>query len=741
MLSNFYKKKLEELLINCRKNLPSNKIKEEVISKAFKFALEAHRNDKRASGEPYFSHPYEVALIIAREIPLDDISVSAALLHDVVEDTKFTIKDLREEFGNEIAEIVDGATKIEGIFDNYELKQIESYKKLLLSMTSDIRVILVKFADRLHNLRTLEFLTETKKMRLAQETIDIYAPFAHRFGLSNVKTELEDLSFKYLNKNEYEEIAKKLKEKKREREKLVKKFIEPIKERLTKENYKFEIYGRAKSIYSIHKKLMTRAKSIDDIFDLFAVRIILDTKHKNDCFSVYGICSEIYIPVPERFKDYISLPKQNGYQSIHTTLVSKEGKMVEVQIRTRDMHEIAEKGVAAHWKYKENTNIDDKNLEYWMQWIRETFESTAKDDETSKQLIESFKLNLYQDEIYCFTPKGELKILPSGATPLDFAFEIHTEVGMRCIGAKVNGKIVNLDSKLRSGNQIEIITSKNPKPKKDWEKFVVTQKARTDIKKYFNIEKKKFVTAGKEQYEKKLKKYKLHINEDTLLKIVQRLKFKDLNNFYYETGKDEHRLEEVIDILSDKNKIQQLESSVDKILQIPINEAETFTKFITDARATEIDISLGKGSELEKMKGFKYEYAKCCNPIPGDDVIGFITFNEGLKIHRRTCKNILNLYLQEPNRIIEINWGDTAKGEFTGGIKIIGVDRPGLIKDITSVISKNFSVNIRSMNIYSKDAMFEGTMILVVENLKQLKAIIEKINSQPGVLSATRFEE
>ncbi len=741
MLSNYYKKKLDELLVNCRNNIPSNKIKEEVISRAFKFALDAHKNDKRASGEPYFSHPYEVAQIIAREIPLDDISVAAALLHDVVEDTKFTIKDIREEFGNEISEIVDGATKIEGIFDNYELKQIESYKKLLLSMTSDIRVILVKFADRLHNLRTLEFLAENKRMRLAQETIDIYAPFAHRFGLSNVKTELEDLSFKYLNKNIYEEIAKKLKEKKRERERLVKKFIEPIKERLKKENFKFEIYGRAKSIYSIFRKLNQRAKSIDEIYDLFAVRIILDTEHKNDCFNVYGICSEIYIPVPERFKDYISLPKQNGYQSIHTTLVSKEGKMVEVQIRTRDMHEIAEKGVAAHWKYKENTNIDDKNLEYWMQWIRETFENTAKDDETSKQLIESFKLNLYQEEIYCFTPKGELKILPSGATALDFAFEIHTEVGMRCIGAKINGKIVNLDTKLKSGNQVEIIISKNPKPKLDWEKFIVTQKARTDIKRYFNIEKRKLVIAGKELYEKKAKKYKLHINEDTLLKIVQKLKFKDLNNFYFEIGSDENKLDEVIEILSDKNKVQQLESSSDKILQIPVDETETFNKFISDARALETDISLGKGGEIEKMKGLKYEYAKCCNPIPGDDVIGFITFNEGIKIHRRNCKNILNLYLHEPNRIIEINWGETGKGEFTGGIKIIGEDRPGLIKDITSVISKNFSVNIKSMNIYAKEAMFEGTLILVVENLKQLNSIIEKINVQPGILSASRFEE
>lgn len=743
MISNYYKKKLDELLSSCRNNLPSNKIKEEVITKAFRFALEAHKNDKRASGEPYFSHPYEVALIIAREIPLDDISVAAALLHDVVEDTKFTINDLKEEFGTEISEIVDGATKIEGIFDNYEMRQIESYKKLLLSMTSDIRVILVKFADRLHNLRTIEFLPENKRMRFAQETLDIYAPFAHRFGLANVKTEMEDLSFKSLNYQIYDEIARKLNEKKREREKLIKKFIEPIKERLQNDGFKFDIYGRAKSIFSIYRKLSTRVKSFDEIYDLFAVRIVLETPNKNDCFSVYGICSEIYIPVPERFKDYVSLPKQNGYQSIHTSLVSKEGKIVEVQIRTRDMHEVAEKGVAAHWKYKENTNIDDKNLEYWMQWIRDTFENTGKDEEETKRLIESFKLNLYQDEIYCFTPRGELKIIPSGSTPVDFAFEIHTEVGMKCIGAKVNGKIVNLDSKLKSGDQVEIITSKTQKPRKDWEKFVVTSKARADIRRYFNTEKRKLVASGKELFVKKIKKIKIHINDDTLLKVVQKLKFKDINNFYYEIGKDETKIEEVISIISDKTKIQQLESAgaAEKSLENSVIESSTFTKFIEDARSSDSNIGLITGKGLEKMDGLKYEYAKCCNPIPGDEVIGFITFNEGIKIHRRVCKNILNLYLHEPERIIDINWNDSDKGEFSGGIKVIGEDRSGVLKDITSIISKNFNVNIKTMNVITKGAMFEGTIILVVENLKQLNAIIDKINSQSGVFSATRFEE
>jgi RelA/SpoT family (p)ppGpp synthetase len=744
MLSNYYRKKLDELINICKGNLSSKKIDNNLISNAFKFALEAHKNEKRASGEPYFSHPYEVATIIAKEIPLDDISVASALLHDVVEDTKFTIKDIKEEFGDEIAEIVDGATKIEGISENYELKQVESYKKLLLSMTSDVRVMIVKFADRLHNLRTLEYLSKAKQYRLANETLEIFAPLAHRFGLSKVKDEMEDLSFKNLDYDSYTKIANEIKEKKREREKFIRKFIEPVKERLSKEKYKFEIYGRAKHIYSIYSKLQNKNITLDELYDLFAVRIILDTKNKNDCFAVYGICSEIYIPVPERFKNYISLPKQNAYQSIHTTLVSKEGKMVEVQIRTKDMHEIAEKGIAAHWKYKENTNINDKNLEYWMKTIRETLENVSREEyEVSKNLIESFKINLYQDEIYCFTPKGELKVLPSGATPIDFAFEIHTQVGYHCIGAKVNGKIVQLETKLKSGNQVEILTSKNQKPKKDWEKFIVTQKARADIKKYFNSEKRKAIAKGRELFEKKFKKFKINVNENLILKILHAKNYKDFNSFYFEISEKENSADDVIDILKDRHKLQQFELQIlkNKELEDEQQKAETISKFLKESRKTNTEISIGKDGKATELKGLKYDFAKCCNPIPGDDVIGFVTHTEGVKIHRKNCKNIVNLFLQDPERIIEITWSDTGKGEFTGGIRIIGEDKPGILKEITNVISTNFKVNIRSINIHAKGAMFEGTMIISVENLKQLNDIIEKINAQSGIFSADRLDE
>jgi len=739
MLSSYYKKKLDELIAVCKRNLSTSKVDENLITNAFRFALEAHKNEKRASGEPYFSHPYEVAMILAKEIPLDDITIAAALLHDVVEDTKFTINDLKAEFGNEIADIVDGSSQIDGISDNYELKQIESYKKMLLSMTSDIRVIIVKFADRLHNLRTLEFLPDGKRIRLAQETLEIFAPFAHRFGLSKIKIDFEDLAFKFLDRRKYDDIANKLKEKRKDRERFLKKFIEPIKERLTQNGYKFEIYTRPKHIYSIYRKTIAQNKTVDELYDLYAVRIILNEASKNDCFTVYGICSEIYIPVPERFKDYISIPKQNGYQSIHTTLVSKEGKMVEVQIRTIEMHEIAEKGIAAHWKYKENIKISDKHIEDWMKWVRETIESVGKDDYTSRQLIESFRLNLYQDEIYCFTPKGELKILPAGATPVDFAFEIHTEVGMKCIGAKVNGKIVPLNTPLKSGSQVEIITSKNQTPKRDWEKFVVTHKAKADIRKFFNAEKRKFSVIGKENFEKKIKKHKIHLNEEALLRFIQKLKYKDLQTFYYEIGKSEPRLEDIIEILVDRNKSYLEPREIDdEVLGKQELEKE---KFISEARSSVEDIKLVTEEKKEDIKGIKYDYAKCCNPIPGDEVIGFITKTEGIKIHRKNCKNIVNLFLLDPNRIVQINWGKASAGEFTCGIKIIGEDKPGILNDITKTISKSYKVNIRSANIFTKGSMFVGTLVLAIENLKQLNTILEKINSMDGILSATRYND
>ncbi|HEX5317141.1 MAG TPA: RelA/SpoT family protein, partial [Candidatus Kapabacteria bacterium] len=463
-----YADKLNELLAACRKNLRF--LDEEIVIRAFRLCYEAHKNDRRASGEPYFIHPFEVSMIVAQEIPLDDISIVAALLHDVVEDTAYQLEEIREEFGAEIADIVDGATKITDMFKSREITQAESYRKMLLSMVGDVRVMLVKFADRLHNMRTIEYLPPERQFRMAKETLDIYAPFANRFGLGKVKWELEDLAFKVLNREAYTDIKKSLAAKRIERETYIAGFIEPIVEAMKEQHFKFEIVGRPKHLFSIYNKMMRLGKGLDEVYDLFAIRILLDTPNDNDCFAVFGLVSSIYTPVPERFKNYISLPKKNGYQSLHTTVIGPDGRMVEVQIRTRAMHEIAEKGVAAHWKYKEHITNADPDLEEWVKWVRDVFEQHGEDAPSA--LLESFKLNLYQDEIYVFTPKGELRILPKGATAVDFAFDIHSQIGLRTIGAKVNGRIVPLHQKLSSGDQVEIITSKNQSPTADWEKFV-----------------------------------------------------------------------------------------------------------------------------------------------------------------------------------------------------------------------------------------------------------------------------
>ncbi len=741
MLGNLYKTKLEELLVICRNNLPANKLNEKLISDAFSFAHHAHKHDLRKSGEPFISHPYAVARILATEIPIDSITIASSLLHDVAEDTVYTIADIREKFGDEVAEIVDGVTKIEGIFGNYEQKLVETYKKLMFSMTSDLRVMMIKFADRIHNLRTLEFLEDPRQIRMAQETLEIFAPIAHRFGLSGIKSELEDLSLKYIDPTSFDEISRQLNEVKSEKKRFIRNFIKPIKKRLIKENYKFEVFGRTKHIYSIYNKIRNKNKTFDEMNDIFAVRIIIDTQNKNDCFAVYGLCSEIYIPVPERFKDYISLPKQNGYQSIHTTLLAEDGDPVEVQIRTKDMQEIAEKGIAAHWKYKEKSNLNDIKLESWLKSVREAFENQYKDD-PDKNLMETFKLNLYQDEIYCFTPKGLLKVLPVGATCVDFAFEIHTEIGYKCIGAKIDRKIVTLDTKLKSGDQIEIITSKNQTPKRDWEQFVTTHKAKSDLRKYFNLEKRKQSEKGKEIWEKKVKKKKIHFSEENLQKVIHKLRHKELSGFYYEIADDETKADDALNILSDTTKIQQLDQKVMWNNELINKSSEDISEKIDKQYKEEIHAKNGQLLKIDgdlDLKNLKYEFAKCCNPIPGDEVIGFITQTEGIKIHRKACRNV-DFYTLDAHRLIEINWDGESSGEFNGGVKIIGQNSAGILNDITNTISKNFNVNIKTVNITTKNSIFEGRFILEIGTLKQLNDIIEKLNHHEGIFSVSRLE-
>ncbi len=724
-----YADKLNDLLATCRKNL--RYLDEELVIRAFRLCYEAHKNDRRASGEPYFIHPFEVSMIVAQEIPLDDISVVAALLHDVVEDTVYQLEEIREEFGSEVAEIVDGATKITDIFKSREITQAESYRKLLLSMVGDVRVMLVKFADRLHNMRTIEYLPPERQLRMAKETLDIYAPFANRFGLGKVKWEMEDLAFKVLNREAYTNIKRALAEKRIERETYIASFIEPIAEALKEQHFKFEIVGRPKHLFSIYNKMIRLGKGLDEVYDLFAIRILLDTPNDNDCFAVFGLVSSIYTPVPERFKNYISLPKKNGYQSLHTTVIGPSGRMVEVQIRTRAMHEIAEKGVAAHWKYKEHITAADPDLEEWVKWVRDVFEQHGEDAPSA--LLESFKLNLYQDEIYVFTPKGELRILPKGATAVDFAFDIHSQIGLRTIGAKVNGRIVPLHTKLASGDQVEIITSKNQSPTGDWEKFVVTHKARSHIRKFLNEEQRSRIVEGRELFQKRLQKAKLHVNDDMLVRFAASTPLGTLARFYHAIASADIDIEDYFKRLKEWLKPGSSERADKRPSDGP--DVGTVTYMDSSRSSTGILIQGRRDNLL-------YSYAKCCNPVPGDDVVGVVTIGKGVKIHRSNCKNIQKLQADSEERLIDVSWPSTEEGaDYLVGIRVFGEDRPGMLSDLTHVISTYNNTNIRSVNIDSRDAMFDGKMTVFVKNTYHLARLMEKLRKVRGVTSVERFEE
>jgi len=714
-----HQKMLDNLIKICRSNLKV--VDEGLVAKAFELSMEAHKNDLRASGEPYFTHPYEVAMIVAEEFPLDDVTIVTALLHDVVEDTEFSIEFMNREFGKEVSEIIDGVTKISGIFRGHEITKAENYRKLLLSMVKDVRVILVKFADRLHNMRTLEFVKPDKQRRIAQETLEIYAPFAHRFGLGRVKWELEDLAFKYLNKEAYEELARKLKAKRKDRESYIKKFAEPIVKKLEEANLKIELSGRAKHLYSIYRKMVRRNKPFEEIYDLFAIRIILDTENRNECYTTLGIVNQIYLPVPDRFKDYISIPKTNNYQSIHTTVVGPLGRLVEVQIRTRQMHEVAEKGVAAHWRYKENKTATDNELEAWANWIRDIFENASRDDQ-KKELMESFKLNLYQDEIYVFTPKGDLKRLPVGSTPVDFAFDIHSKVGFHCIGAKVDGKIVPLDTKLHSGDQVEIISSKNQHPNKNWIKFVQTSKAKNEIRKWLNKEEQTIVESGMEIWEKKIKKMKLSFTPDDVLKIAHANKFDNSRQFFKAVAQSNVNIDEVLSATTQKDdKGFEKEIEFQKLANISRNE---IGEILVDG----------------KKSGIMYTYAKCCNPIPGDPVIGYITVGEGIKIHRKSCVNVISLSSTDSSKLVSVQWPEAESSLFVAGVSVRGKDRPGILNDISHSIVTYHNTNIKSLNINSNDSVFEGSVTIYVNNLDHLNRIIERLKKVSGVFLVERFE-
>ncbi len=706
----------------------------DLVSRAFRFCVQAHKLDVRVSGEPYYTHPANVALIVIREIPLDDVSVVAALLHDVVEDTTFSLKDLRAEFGAEVADIVDGATKISDVFKSREITQAETYRKLLLSLVNDDPVILVKFADRLHNMRTIDSLSRERQERMARETMEIYAPFAHRFGLGNIKWELEDLSFKVLHRDAYDDIKRQLNTTREEREQFIERFSKPIAEKLAEHNVVYEINGRPKHLYSIYKKMISQGKAIDELFDLFAVRIILDTEENNDCFLAYGIVSEIYRPVPERFKNYISVPKKNGYQSLHTTVISNDGKRVEIQIRTRAMHDFAERGVAAHFRYKASTGgtaswVDSTDLEEWANWVRDVFENAG--EEAAQELLESFKLNLYQDEIYVFTPKGDLRILPKGATPIDFAFDIHSQVGARCIGAKVNGKIVPLDHTLNTGDQIVILTSKNQTPHRDWERIAVTHKAKADIRRILNDERRVLIQEGREAWEKRAKKLDLHVNDDTLEKLVIGLKYDSRTDFFAALGTGVLSPEAAGDLI-----LEALHPATPADQQQ--HQARTGASFSDSVR----DRSKGIHIVGDTTPGSRvmFSYARCCNPVPGDAIVGIVTIGSGIKVHRAGCRNVTDLQEKLQPRLVELAWPSSQDGQFLAAVKITGDDRPGMLNDITSAVIGVQKTNIRGVNIDAYDANFEGILTVYVADTDHLQKIFDKLKKIKGVRTVDRFE-
>ncbi|MEM6645780.1 MAG: bifunctional (p)ppGpp synthetase/guanosine-3',5'-bis(diphosphate) 3'-pyrophosphohydrolase, partial [Bacteroidota bacterium] len=698
-LPDAFQERLDALLVACLAKL--GEADEAMVERAFQLGYRAHIDDKRASGEPYFTHPIAVAFIVVNEIGFDDVSVAAALLHDVVEDTEFSLDYIRAQFGGEMATIIDGLTKISGVFASRATGQAENVRKLMLSMASDIRVILVKFADRLHNMRTLGALSSKKQLKIASETLDLFAPLAHRFGLFTIKSELEDLSLKYLDPQSYYKIVTGLQETKESRQAYVNSFINPLSGELQRQGLRFKMYGRPKHIYSIYRKMRRQSKPLEEIYDLFAIRIVLEStgkKGKEDCWRVYSIITDLYTPLPERFRDMLSVPKSNGYQSLHTTVLGPEGRRVEVQIRTEEMHEIAERGVAAHWMYKEGLKESDRRMEQFLSWVRDLIENPRPEEATD--FVRDFRLNLYDKEIYVFTPNGDVKTLPEGATPVDFAFQVHTEVGFHCIGAKVNGKMVPLSYLLKSGDQVAIITSKKQTPNPDWIKFVVTHKAKSRIRHWVNEERRKATERGRALWEKKARKAGISLDEQMLHRYAGQLKFPSVSQLLYEAGTAQFDLDELVHVAK-KGKIESEEAAGDG----QSGSLLEFERFLDIAQTTRKTAMLIDG---ELQTDIKIEYAPCCNPIPGDDVFGFVSRTGIIKIHRKNCRNARHLFVNHAERIKSIEWSRQKDVQFVSGLRIVGEDRVGIASDITTVISKSLKTNIRSLNIEANDGVFEA---------------------------------
>ncbi|MBK7441361.1 MAG: bifunctional (p)ppGpp synthetase/guanosine-3',5'-bis(diphosphate) 3'-pyrophosphohydrolase [Bacteroidetes bacterium] len=716
-------KEYKNLLRGLRNNMTGAERKQ--IRLAFEMAVDAHKNMRRKSGEPYIIHPLRVAQIVVNEMGLGATAAICALLHDVVEDTELTLDDIKREFGIKVSRIIDGLTKVSGVFDLTSSIQAENFKKLLLTLADDVRVILIKIADRLHNMRTMDSMPRKKQLKIASETLYLYAPLAHRLGFYAIKSELEDLGMKYQEAEAYKDIAKRLAETKRERTRYMNEFMKPLRERLEKDGFHFETYGRPKSIYSIYNKIKNKGVTFDEVYDLFAIRIILETPvdhEKADCWRVYSMVTELYHPNPDRLRDWISTPKANGYESLHTTVMGPKGKWVEVQIRTRRMDEIAEKGFAAHWKYKEGSN--DKALDTWLREIRELLRNP---EFNALEFLDDFRLNLFSKEIYVFTPKGDLKILPQGATALDFAFEIHTDVGYHCIGAKVNHRLIPISHMLNNGDQVEIITSKKQKPNEDWLNFLITSRARSKVKNALKEEKRAVAAEGKILLEKRLKNIKAEFFDKNIQLLMEYYHQPTSMELYYRISTKDITLKELKDFVVQGGKL--IPPVVDKDQSVDYERLEKIAT--SNAELLIFD---------NAMDNIKYSLAKCCNPIVGDDVFGFITINEGIKIHKTNCPNATELMSKYGYRIVKTRWTQQKDIAFLTGIKVTGLDDVGLVNKVTNIISGDMKLNMQSLFMDAKDGLFEGTIKTFVKNTEQLETLLRKLRSMKGVISVTRIE-
>jgi len=701
-----------------------------LIRKAFDTAVDAHKSQRRKSGEAYIFHPIAVAKIVASEIGLDATSIAAALLHDVVEDTQYTLQDLRNMFGETVAKIVDGLTKISSFKKDKDVSlQAENFRKMLLTLNDDVRVIIIKIADRLHNMQTMDAMRPDKQIKIASETLYIYAPLAHRIGLYNIKTELEDLGLKYTEPEVYNDILTKIKESKEEQDLYIKEFSKIIQDSLDQEQLDYGIKGRPKSIYSINKKIKTQNISFDEIYDKFAIRIIYKSEPSQEKFlawKIYSIVTDHFRPNPTRLRDWISSPKSTGYEALHITVMGPKGRWVEVQIRSERMNEIAEKGYAAHYKYKQGDNKnEERGFEEWVSRLQEALESS---DVSAVDFVEQFKLNLYSKEIFVFTPQGDLKSLPKGSTPLDFAFSIHTEIGLHTRGARVNNKLVPLSHELKSGDQVDIITSDNAKPNINWLDYANTARARAKIKSSLKDEKKEIAEEGKAVLARKLKAQKIQFNEKSINELVVFFNLKTSLDLFYRVGIGK----------IDNQMLKDFASSRSNALVSYFKNKIKKTPVASDLNKDEITAKYDQlvfGKEEEKLE---YKLSNCCNPIPGDNVFGFVSVNDGIKVHKKDCPNALQLQSNYAYRIIQAKWIDSSQQDFKAVIKLQGIDNLGLVSEITKEISSNMHVNMENLNFDSSDGVFSGRITLVVKNNNILNTIIQRLKKINGIDKVSR---